>query len=824
MFENSNKEVIREIARESMKSHRLRNLTAVLGIALTTLLITTICTTGISFYNAINLGTDLTPGPLADGGIITDVEKYEEIRDMPQVAWAAYVRPCNVGSIHNREMAGVKTALLAPQQEFYTRNKVSLVEGNFPEKPDEIAISDTMVQRLGGNIHTGDRMVLHPVVQENGQQVEKEIPVTVSGIVTSPLEGLASIYEEIYTSQAFLEQKVPQMEQEPATVYVKFKDGRLKDTIAGVLYDIAALVEASGVEYKMDNGFTILYLVAVLLFVFVVMFCGYLLIYNIFYISIVNDIRFFGMLKTIGTTAKQIRTLLTWQVLRLSAAGIGAGLVLGYLVGLAASPAVLARTNYSAFYKPSLNPLFFISAVFFSALTVYISSRKSYRLAMRISPVEAARYRERNEKKKKVWSAVSFMLSGIIFLVVFTLTLGYNVENMVDRYHTADVRIRQDAMMWDNEEPYQPIRQSMVEEIEKLPLIAETAIYYQARRHEEGILGGCEAGYAQLRLTDELKEEFARCVQMGTGWMNQADNGDILLDLWGLPADQLYLEEENIRVLEGSLDAEKFASGKYVIYNQGTNQSGRAAGNIHAGQVLHLSILDPDTGAYVEREAEVLAVVERINPFSTGLVAKAALTFPDGAFQEIYSGYADMITIIQANGFRELTQEEYGQLEEIVRNSFNFQLSIESRVEERQAQREEKASMILIGLFLAGVFGIIGICNVVNTLVTGVLSRKLEFAAMQSVGMTKKQMCSMIGREGLLLSGISVLAAIPLGVFFCRVLGKAILFFSGFSAGIFAAGCGILLAVMCGVSLSVALLLTRFLTRRPVVERLREAE
>lgn len=229
---------------------------------------------------------------------------------MPQVEWAAYVRPCNVGSIHNREMAGVKTALLAPQQEFYTRNKVSLVEGSFPEKPDEIAISDTMVQRLGGNIHTGDRMVLHPVVRENGQQVEKEIPVTVSGIVTSPLEGLASIYEEIYTSQAFLEQKVPQMEQEPATVYVKFKDGRLKDTIAVELYDIAALVEASGVEYKMDNGFTILYLVAVLLFVFVVMFCGYLLIYNIFYISIVNDIRFFGMLKTIGTTAKQIRTRL----------------------------------------------------------------------------------------------------------------------------------------------------------------------------------------------------------------------------------------------------------------------------------------------------------------------------------------------------------------------------------------------------------------------------------------------------------------------------------------------------------------------------------
>ena len=75
-----------------------------------------------------------------------------------------------------------------------------------------------------------------------------------------------------------------------------------------------------------------------------------------------------------------------------------------------------------------------------------------------------------------------------------------------------------------------------------------------------------------------------------------------------------------------------------MIYNQGTNQSGRAAGNIHAGQVLHLSILDPDTGAYVEREAEVLAVVERINPFSTGLVAKAALTFLTGLFRRYIPG------------------------------------------------------------------------------------------------------------------------------------------------------------------------------------------
>ena len=75
MFKNSNKEVVKEIARESMKAHKLRNLTAVLGIMLTTLLITMVCTVGISFYDTIDRGTDITPGPLADGEIKVDLDK-----------------------------------------------------------------------------------------------------------------------------------------------------------------------------------------------------------------------------------------------------------------------------------------------------------------------------------------------------------------------------------------------------------------------------------------------------------------------------------------------------------------------------------------------------------------------------------------------------------------------------------------------------------------------------------------------------------------------------------------------------------------------------
>lgn len=42
---------------------------------------------------------------------------------------------------------------------------------------------------------------------------------------------------------------------------------------------------------------------------------GYLIIYNIFYISVVKDTRFYGLLKTIGTTSKQLRKLIIKQAI-----------------------------------------------------------------------------------------------------------------------------------------------------------------------------------------------------------------------------------------------------------------------------------------------------------------------------------------------------------------------------------------------------------------------------------------------------------------------------------------------------------------------------
>ena len=57
--------------------------------------------------------------------------------------------------------------------------------------------------------------------------------------------------------------------------------------------------------------------IAVAAMLLLIIFTGYLIIYNVFQISVTNDIRFYGLLKTIGTTGRQLRRIIRYQALYL---------------------------------------------------------------------------------------------------------------------------------------------------------------------------------------------------------------------------------------------------------------------------------------------------------------------------------------------------------------------------------------------------------------------------------------------------------------------------------------------------------------------------
>ena len=141
------------------------------------------------------------------------------------------------------------------------------------------------------------------------------------------------------------------------------------------------------------GGDVITYFALGLLILFL-MFAGYLLIYNVMYISVSKDVRFFGMLKTVGTTPKQIRRIVTGQVFRLCLIGLPLGCLAAAAVSLLLVPAIIANSGIDTGTVVSFSPVIYIGAILFSSLTAWFGAITPAKKAASISPIEALRYTE----------------------------------------------------------------------------------------------------------------------------------------------------------------------------------------------------------------------------------------------------------------------------------------------------------------------------------------------------------------------------------------------------------------------------------------------
>ncbi|MDE7276000.1 MAG: ABC transporter permease, partial [Lachnospiraceae bacterium] len=330
----------KELAAEDYKAHPVRNRMAILAVALTAILICVVFTVGFGFVGAMNLSFGASPGPGADSCCIYgDEEILARVRELPQVDWAAYVKRCSTTYLHNKEFSGLEVRLFIADDVHYEKNMVKLTAGKYPEEANEILVSDTLSRRLGLEEKIGAEYTLTVVIQGEGEEVEQAVPMTVCGYYRNPLGNVSSIYEEIYTGEDFLPTYNPLLAEGYDTIYVKLNNldfWKLGHDREEKLTEVNALVGGNGNGYKMsDMSGGVMALVFVI--IFMIMFCGYIFIYNVFDISIVNDIRFYGELKTIGMTAGQLRRMLFYQMNRISLWGSVIGSLIGYGIGRFAS-------------------------------------------------------------------------------------------------------------------------------------------------------------------------------------------------------------------------------------------------------------------------------------------------------------------------------------------------------------------------------------------------------------------------------------------------------------------------------------------------------
>lgn len=931
MMKVANKKVTRRIGFESMKAARWKNLVAILAIALTTVLFTALFTILLSVRDGYEAHNFRRVGSCSHGGFkylteeqVQELSGDEDIKEygLRRIVGMAKEAPFHKNQVEisycDENMA--RWMFMEPE------------EGKLPREGTNEAATDTAILSLLG---------VEPVIG-----TEFTMTFDVDGTEATETFVLSGYweYDPVITANHVL---IPLSRAEEIfeKYAISFQDGMtgtwnmdvMLNNSFRIIEKLLAILERHG--YQEENRYEenyiptgvnwgyissevfrnmdITFILAVAAMLALIIFTGYLIIYNVFRISVANDIRFYGILKTVGATGRQLKCMIRQQAFCLSVPGILTGLLLGWaigggLVGIVINEMSEVRKQVSA------DIWIFTGAALFSLFTVFMSCRRPGKLAASVSPVEAVRYTESNTFTKKersgsarkgaslprmAWAnlgrsrsktavtVVSLSLSLVILNITVTLSNGFDMNKYL-RDIKADFLVADASYFrfrWDCD---RGISEDLIAELEAQGGIAEGGRTYGNRSGE--IIG--EEGRCYQYVTEEVyRNKRSYWEEENLQYWVETENRE-----QGLIQDevQLYGMEpfilDQIEVVEGDF-SRLYGEGNYIaaVRNHGSELFGNWAepgDKVLIRYVDELEYFNPSTGeVYPDYDAirdgepyrtrprggrlveyEVAAVVEIPTEFSyrywftTEFVLNAD-TYKEhsGTDSIVYYAFnmeeAGKDAFAEGQGsqgrYEELHADESGESHESGKDpgssgssdkgsadSVDYESNMErfladyTENADTQCSYESKATFvasfdslrkmyIILGCVLSFIVGMVGTLNFVNVIVTGVLSRKRELAILQSVGMTEKQLKSMLILEGLYYELGSVAAALILTLVSVPVTShvmNGMLWFFSYHFTVMPVIAVMPVFALLGVLIPWAA--CRSLSKRSVVERLREAE
>lgn len=829
-----NKKVIQNLARKSFGANKIRNRIAILAVALTTLLFTTIFTLGIGTMEIFQRQTMRQSGGDSHG-VMKNLtrEQYEKLKDHPLIkeeAACIYV----ADEVKNPEFLKRHVEAWYYPEYHYKHCFVEIIDGKAPKKADEILLDDMSMQLLGMEPKAGQKVTLDMQIR-NTDEKSVQRTFTVSGVMKADPAmnvGFALV------SKAYLKEHAEELTYQydvtgsmtgAIRMDVNFANSRgIQRKLDQVVTDSGYSVE-DGRKDSISTNANWAYLSegtendpmtmgAVAAGLLLILLTGYLIIYNIFRISVIRDIRYYGLLKTVGTTGRQVKRILRRQALWMACVGIPAGLILGFFVGKALVPKLIEQTAYEGGAAAvSANPLIFIGAALFSFVTVLISIHKPAKIAAKVSPVEAVRYTEgaetgafRKRKNKsgqdkqkkstdggKIWKMawsnlarskgrtviviLSLSLAIILLNSVFTVTSSFDMDTYLKHFVTTDYQIANakcfglDHYYGADEEEVQTekLSESFISECEAQDGFEEGGRIYSSTRF------GLEASSwkAPKGIPHDEKGYYWTFGSMKE-YYNIDEKGVYSSDtvVYGLEDFPL----EQIEVYEGEKDLaaikEKLDSGKYLLYSVTTDDNGV----VHEKEMAHhagdtVSLVLPDGS---KREFEILSVIKE-NYYA--LTNRYSMMF-------CYYTTADIFKEMESEDFlmsylmnvEDQKEKSYGQFIENYTTTAEPLMDYESKQKYVDEFSGIKNLFILVGGTLSIVIGLIGILNFINSVLTNVVTRRKEFAMMEAIGMTKKQLLRMLILEGLYYAGSTILSVLIFGSLFSvtvvRILSRGIWF------------------------------------------------
>ncbi|MEH2942023.1 FtsX-like permease family protein [Lachnospiraceae bacterium KK002] len=731
-------DMISLMSRQSLKSGRMRNIFVMITIVLASALLTVI----LMFAAGRNRQEKNRLSHSYQAGYYElTPEQAERLKKDERIAFQIQVKSGILSEMDGFDLRPYYVSRLSEEIRV-----AELEEGRMPENEKEIAVQRPLLEKMGAEPAAGSSVTF--TFYDGNRKT-----FTVSGILKGG--GNAKQFS-IFFSESYAE-RGSQLKDMSYETYVKLRDtayasaGEFKETVY-------AIGRAAGIERKyvnpskafadslsVDTQSVMIYgLVGM-----VILLACVLVIYGVFYLSVIGRIHQFGQLRTIGMTRKQIRKFVPREgiILFLRAAPIGilAGGIAGYFI---------IPDGFSIF-----STLWIILLVFLIIYGITMSSvHRPARMAASISPIEALRYvpqdgmkKAGNKKtcrrltpfglgvmnftknrRKAAVTMMSLALGGILFMTAATYLSSFDRENYARQGYFTD---------------------------------AEFHIFYSgtaAELHEYGISGlqaedllGDEMTEDILALDGVKKVREIREPGVAYDYPEKNEYGD-RNGIYPLTGEEMkgldrYLES-------GCVDEEKLFSGDSVLVTGNDVAEEIFGWRFEVGDSIVFHYYDGSKMA--EKEVDVLGILD-----DRYLLDHSEM---EGWFLMPEQAVQDFLPCGSLNA-RLLVSVEDVQ-EEAVGEKLSAMVGEHPELDlETLADRRTADAQALNGIFgtisgLSGFIMMFSILSMMNTLITNIVTRKQELAMLESIGMSKSQIRKMLLGESLLLAGITVGVTMTLGV------------------------------------------------------------
>lgn len=719
--------------------------------------------------------------------------------------------------------------------DFEKQMPIRVTEGRLPENDRElilsdqarwaleqngtpVAVGDTLSLDLGERLLNGERLgAENPVIyrdEENPDvdarkeelQIREAREYTVVGYMEEPYYGWHSagflcftrkdtspVSDCLYTS--FFKLK------KGRDIY-EFTDAYLNDY--SVTYN-SELLRTQGISA--NRAFMrLLYGMSVIL-ILLIMTGGVSLVYNSFAISVSDRTKQFGLLASIGATPRQLRSMVYREALILSSIGIPFGILSGIAgIGVALS---LTSGSFRYIYEGEIPMRVYVSwpalltAALTALVTVLISAWIPARRAAKIPPMEAIRLSRdirisgREQKRTRKTGRLSQKLFGLpaglanryfsrakkqcratvlslfISIVLFVSASSYSTylkkslfdakavpEYDVSVYGVHDPELRQEIASVDG---------------------VEQALYVQE----------C---YPDILLKPEQMDESARKEL----WeMEKDENGYFRLD-----GELLVLSDEDYEkwLLSAGLAVPKEKDGQIPLiignevraYHSATGRYQTVKTLKSAGEPVTIMLTDYTAWQEAQEEADGGQVDQE--PYQISVTGYAAKLVESGPMN-LFAGDMGLGMVVSKSQLASLLGEKLESC--LPRGCVYLKAANHQKVAEElnklietvdteeylyvndaaQELRGMKSMLMTVDIFAYGFIALISLiaaANVFNTISTGFLLRRREFAVLSSVGMTPKEMNRMLSYECVLYGLKALLYGLPVSLLVTWVIYRVV--------------------------------------------------